>query len=350
MKVILVSDTHLDRHSNYPGKLMSDLAALKKVYAYAVDHGINMVFNLGDIFEKNNKIDAAIYGNVFDTVARYYHEYSIITVIVPGNHDMYNRNNFNECVLRPFGSCFESEQDIYRYKSLQSNMVAWKPTILTVGSCKVALIPYSDDSKQTESWLEQIGRVDYVFGHFSVKGLAEHIDNAILPDKVNVGLFKKAFLGHYHKRVDAGPYCHIGAMSQRNFGEEGNPTGFTVLDIDGSIGPAYIHYDIEGLMKFKTAGIKNQEEYVMFKDMVNKGKFKDYFMRVVYGTSSKKVTRNFDKEIDFSLDKKSDRTSYDIDSDIKALMKDYADTHCQLKNLDKVLARGYQMLEEVNNG
>ena len=283
----------------------------------------------------------AVYSQIYDVI----HSSGVRTILIPGNHDILNKKRFNECILRPFGNRFEHTQQL---DTSGPNLVAWEPSIVVIGKCKIALIPYSDKPEQTEKWIVQCGKVDYIIGHFSVKGMSEHIDNSIDSGKVNDRKFIKAFLGHYHKEIEIGSYYHIGAFTQRNFGEEGNSTGFIVLDVDGNSTPTTIRVEVPGLKIFKTIKISNDEDYKLFKEKYNEGKFDKYFVRVDYGKDLKRFTRNFDKEIDFNqLEKTRDKVIYDVDSNIKDMLVDYTNRTCILNNIEKVIERGLDVVSTI---
>jgi hypothetical protein len=232
------------------------------------------------------------------------------------------------------------------FPGVDRNMVVWEPIILKLNNCHIALIPYSDKKTDILSALGAAGKVDYVFGHFGVNGISEHIDGLDLVDTPS--RYKKMFLGHYHKYTDKDGVNFVGAFAQRGFGEEGNPVGFTVLEVDGKVNPTYNNYSIKSLKTFKTIGVKDKEDYDKFRKMKKEGKFDNYFLRVKYGEDFKKVTRNFDKELDFTEHKRV-KTSYDIDSKMSDMIKDYVERTCTLKNVEKVYERGCQIVQEVDN-
>jgi DNA repair exonuclease SbcCD nuclease subunit len=348
MRAILVADTHFDKHSNYPGKAESDIESYLKMYQYAVSNNIGIVFHLGDLFDKNSKVDASIYGPVYDIIDRYCDEYDIPTVLIPGNHDVYNKKNFNHSLLRPFGVPFDAidSKKLRIFPGVDRNMVAWEPIVIRINNCHIALIPYSDNRLDTLTAIKAAGKVDYVFGHFGVNGISEHIDGLDLVDTPS--RYKHMFLGHYHKYVDKDGVNFIGAFTQRNFGEEGNPVGFTVLDIDSKVKPVYNQMPIDTLKTFKTYGISDKNDLDKIRGMQKGGKFNQYFVRIKYGEDFKKVTRNFDKELDFTNEKRP-KVIYDIDSKMSDMLKDYVDKTCQLKNPDKVYSRGIDIVRECDN-
>jgi DNA repair exonuclease SbcCD nuclease subunit len=341
MKYILYADCHMDTWPNYPGKYESDLNSLRQVYEYAKNNKIESVFNLGDTFEKNDKIDCSVYSSVFSLIEYYKVKYGIVTFFIPGNHDIKRKSDiqdfFDSSIMRPFGDESHQSKD-------GNNIIAWQPIVIGLeDGASINLIPFyrkSDDLIYAlNNYPKKKGGV--LIGHFSVAEYEHAIGESISIKSFDYKFYKRIFLGHIHKMGAVKNIVFIGALNQRNFSDEGNPTNFCVYDTKEDV---LTFVPVKGL-KFKTFMMKDQEEYDDFLKKYKKGEYSEYIVRIKYGKDFGRITRIFGEALPEKIDAEDNREVFDVSAGSIGLFKRQVDMTYDGKKKEKIIELGTKIIE-----
>ncbi|MFA5112669.1 MAG: metallophosphoesterase [Candidatus Margulisiibacteriota bacterium] len=231
MKLVIVADLH------FQGKILKDkTVAWDNVVDKILEMKADRVNLAGDVFHKSNIADreasmGTIYRPFMDGVNRLTGA-GIVVEIDQGNHDMATGDQ--KSALEPIKDAGIRVVDTFGQTTEGDDFI-------------VCHIPWIADTEERQKnlaiWLTEIKRLfrgnrskcKIVVGHIMVKGAqlnsgvclrkgSFEVDPEILDD---LGADVIAF-GDIHKRQR----YYVGAMSQNNFGEEGNPQGFMVVDTE----------------------------------------------------------------------------------------------------------------------
>lgn len=116
--------------------------------------------------------------------------------------------------------------------------------------CIIAYIPWvrDDGRNEVDQWLQQIkerfgktkGKMKIVIGHLTVRGAQLNSGIRLMGSEFELTQEQLEstgadliVLGHIHKRQQIGDRIwYVGTLSQNDFGEEGNPSGFLLIDTE----------------------------------------------------------------------------------------------------------------------
>ncbi len=234
MKIAITADLHAHDYTTFArtlpdgmnSRLMRCAVALCQISTQCIGKKIDEFWHLGDLFHARTKIDTAVYDTIYHTIntTMIFNTIRLLT----GTHDLYLKDGSINS-LRPFSN----KADIHA-----------KPEAFSVPSnLGVGAIPYMKDHEKIrqhiKDLLKQLERYDHkvLISHLGVAGGAMDggyrsrnelpLEN-LCPDKWDLVL-----LGHYHRRQQlADNVWYVGAPIQQDFGDEGNPDGFMVLDTE----------------------------------------------------------------------------------------------------------------------
>lgn len=222
-KIAITADLHF---------CAANLADIKKGWNEMIDHLItNNIYDLliaGDLFETYNIAGReASFGTIYDTLAeplRRYLKKDGQVFTIPGNHDIAGPNQKDALVsLEEYMKIVREPKGIYLNNTTGKIYVYFLPWLYNATKSPDELIPHAP--KDCVSIL--IGHCELaglkVNEHYTIKG--GHFE---LPKQA---FFNKGYhyigLGHIHKKMD----FYVGAPWQLSHRDEGNPAGFTVLEI-----------------------------------------------------------------------------------------------------------------------
>ncbi len=107
LNALIISDTHI-------GSELERLDLIKKVYEYALEHDIHIIFNIGDIIDGLNNSSKKYPSNCMDQIDYFLKKYpfdsTILNICILGNHDYKSLENF--------GINFEQVLNAYRHDFL----------------------------------------------------------------------------------------------------------------------------------------------------------------------------------------------------------------------------------------
>ncbi len=222
-KFIVFSDLHLkdiesigvvdnfgkNTRTNQKIKILYDLAK------HAVSNKVDAVISAGDLYD--NTYPSNRLKNAVSKIFAYLIKHDINVYVIGGNHDTRNSNYFNmmsECNFSDKLS-FCKNKTIHTNEQINLKLLSWNQDV---------------ELKEVSGFDNTI-----LIGHLQIVG-AEINEEIISKESTPISFparFKKAYLGHLHKRQQTKNYTYIGALTRKTFGERKNPTGFYLITIDG---------------------------------------------------------------------------------------------------------------------
>ena len=250
MKIAICADLHF-RGKNLEDKKKAWEQAVEKMIEAKVDK----VVLAGDVFDNRNiggreSSMGTVYQAFMDQTCRIVRE-GISLTIVEGNHEQATGDQLS--ALEPLRYLAEAGIQVCNdFKGTDENDKV-VPSILNCDGCIIAFIPWKKENgnrdSELASWLMEIKKIfdeskdgiyKLVVGHLTVKGAVLNSGISIQGSEFevtqeqleNLGADFVA-LGHIHVRQQIRKNIHyVGALSQNNYGEEGNPQGFMLIDTD----------------------------------------------------------------------------------------------------------------------
>ena len=225
MKIGLITDTHFGARSDSDGfhSFFSDFY-LKQFYPYLVEHGINEVIHLGDMFDRRKYINFVSLSKCreYFFLPSKKHGIKIHTII--GNHDTSYKNtnsiNSPDLLLNEF-------DNIQCY---------YKPTDIVIDDLNIALLPWICTDNYTESMnFVQSTRAQVLLGHLEITGF-EMYRGAVNNDHGYSGdIFSKfdiVMSGHFHHRSSKGNIHYLGCPYEMTWSDWNDPKGFHIFDTE----------------------------------------------------------------------------------------------------------------------
>lgn len=217
-KTVLVADVHLRDTDMIPKederglsiRTKDKLNNLKAAINFAIDKKFDSFIVAGDLFHStrpSNQLKTEVSEILSKLVRNKIHLY-----LIGGNHDTTNGNYYN----------MMSESHFSDYISFTMNQ-----SIATKTETSLHLLSWNNRNE-----LEPDSKT-ILISHLQVES-AEYGDERLAKTgtKVNdIKGYKKAYLGHLHKRQKTKYYNYIGSLNINNFGERDNPTGFLTLTL-----------------------------------------------------------------------------------------------------------------------
>jgi DNA repair exonuclease SbcCD nuclease subunit len=334
VKILLLSDIHAHNFQDFakPGfgmnsRLNYTLEAVTAALQYAVDNKITTVFVLGDIFHSHSKLDVDVIHHTYDAFADFAQDVDFTFLV--GNHDQSANDG--------------SVHSVSIFKEL--GRVVEHPTWFCVGDQKVFAMPYMRDTEQWKSHVKWQDEQDVNYDIFLFhQGLNEGQIGAFnISLKGNIGLgdlpdTKFRFGGHYHKhqKLDDRTW-YVGSPIQHNFGERDETKGFVVLDTDdGTVtqvpldSPRFFQFN--SVEDFKRSGVNEQYHYVKIVIDGSQNLVDIPGVKVIY------TNKNEATDVEAPQPQHLDDT---------ALMREYISRVNSELDVDKLLAIGQDVLEEV---
>ena len=215
MKAIATADLHINKN-NRPE---DTLAVLRQIMIYAVKHNINVVYILGDVYEKRRPYNSE--KAIFEKFVKYLSDRAIKVVIISGNHD----------------SDLDGVSAVEEFGILELPGVVLKPNpcIVTLGKFKIFLGHMLIRGAK-------LGPIDYrVAGSISKESVLRQY-------KADLYLF-----GDVHKAQklnDTPPMLYVGSPERIDFGERKEHKGFTLITISNKLEYKFIELNTRPMIQF----------------------------------------------------------------------------------------------------
>jgi len=224
---LAIADIHIDKN-NRPE---DTLAVLRQIMQYAVKNKVDVVYVLGDCYERKRPYNSE--KAIFEKFVKYLSDKEIEVVILAGNHD----------------SDIDGVSSVEEFGILELPNVTLKsnPCIVTLGNYKI--------------WLghmliqgAKLGPIDYQVGSpISVKSIL---------DKWSADLYLAGDVHKAQKLNDNPPMLYVGSPERTDFGERNEKKGFTLITASDTLEYKFVPLDIRPMIQFDL-------EYVNLEDWLN---------------------------------------------------------------------------------
>lgn len=224
--MILFSDFHADAHSEFarPWKdgcntrLKSQMDVLTRIFEITQEEGEHTLVFLGDWFHRWKAVDTSVASMVSRTLYDLLDRHKDVSlVMMPGNHDMPNKNNPSVSTIDP-------------YSAHSRIRVISSPSIVEIEGDPFAFVPYlSDHAKMRDNAVElsKKAKESWLFSHIDIVGAVASIDGYTASGGVcleDLEVFSGGVFGHYHMPQD------FESRGKKNFHYVGSPMQLSWVD------------------------------------------------------------------------------------------------------------------------
>ncbi len=232
----IVTDLHLTGENS---KEIKDL--MNQAFIEAENLGFDHIYVAGDIFD-SRKAQSLKTLNAWMEILDSAESRGMLIIAIPGNHD------------KPSYKAERSYLDIYQLHpsmELVRDYFAYE-----AGEYMVHMIPFFDEKEVYPEYLARATSAvklmpdnkHILITHIAVDGVRNNdgskIEETLSTNSFNC--FERVYVGHYHDYQEVKNIVYIGAVKQKDFGEN-NKKGFTVFYDDGSwdqIKSDFVEYEV----------------------------------------------------------------------------------------------------------
>ncbi len=243
-KITMSTDWHFGKSN---GKF--DDIILNGIYEqcqHAKDNGIKVLFNLGDTLDIKQTISTSTLNYLAKAFTAVNETFDKVYVIV-GNHDM-SKKTFND-----------DGHNVHILSAYSNVELIDNPTMIEIFNKSFYMLPYfPNEHFQSHIFPE----ADFMMGHIEVQGfmLNQFIKaQGGVNENTITKQYKKVFLGHFHKRQVSRTITYIGNMCRFFYGENDDPRGWTVLDVEKETS-VFIEYEHPRMFKYKLSELLDSDD------------------------------------------------------------------------------------------
>jgi len=224
---LALADIHIDKN-NRPE---DTLAVLRQIMQYAVKNKVDVVYILGDVYERKRAYNSEKV--IFEKFVKYLSDKEIEVVILSGNHDV---DSDGVSGVEEFGIL-----------ELPNVTLKSNPCIVTLGKYKIWL------GHMLIQWAK-LGAVDYQANSpVSIKSIL---------DNYKADIYLAGDVHKAQKLNDNPPMLYVGSPERADFGERNEKKGFTLVTASDKLEYKFIPLDIRPMIQFDL-------EYVNLEDWLN---------------------------------------------------------------------------------
>jgi|TARA_B100001093_G_scaffold516050_1_gene593906 predicted phosphodiesterase len=225
MKVAILNDTHCgvrnssDIFLNYNDRFYTEV-----FFPYLKKHNITQILHLGDYYEHRKFVNFKALNANRKHFLEPMRDMGITMDIIPGNHDVYFKNTNELCSLK----------ELLGYFTTNVNIIM-KPKVLDYDGCKVAVIPWINNSNYEEytKWALQC-EASILGAHLELKGF-DMMAGVPNPHGMNADVFSRfemVLSGHFHTKSSRDNVHYLGSQMEFTWADVDDPKFFHVLDTD----------------------------------------------------------------------------------------------------------------------
>jgi len=220
----IITDLHIDE-SNYLQVRDVVIQSIDK----CIEHLLKTLYVAGDIFN-SRKSQPLVVLDCWSEILDYAQMKGVELIGIPGNHDKLDYTSE------------KSYLDSYKHHPAFTLVRDYGEFDIIEG-VRVHMVPYFDEKSTYMQYLSQVnllkGGKNYLITHIAVNGVRNN-DGSTVEQSIPQDIFSQfdaVYVGHYHDRqllqVGGGFILYIGALLQRNYGEDVNK-GMTLVFDDGT--------------------------------------------------------------------------------------------------------------------
>lgn len=221
-KIIYLGDLHLGASKDNPVIQRAQKEAVRFMIAYAEQHDIEVILQLGDFFDVRSGVSQETLNFLNNEITPLFESWGGEVDVLVGNHDMHLRN-----VITPNSPKEVLRSDCY--------VVHEHPTFVQVGSTMIDIIPWicKDNEEQINEFIKE-SHSEYCVGHFELDGFEMYKGTVAKGERTADFLerYKHVFSGHYHTASQRGNVTYTGTPITLTMGDANEARGFWVHDLD----------------------------------------------------------------------------------------------------------------------
>jgi DNA repair exonuclease SbcCD nuclease subunit len=225
MKIAIITDMHIGVRGDSQVFLNHQKNFFENVFFREIDkHGIRVVLNLGDTFDRRKYINYFTLKNarefLFDELQKRKIEYHMVA----GNHDTYFTNT-NEV----------NSMDLLLQEYNNFHIYEHEPVELTFGSTCIMMIPWLTKAN-AEVCLSAVNSTtaNILMGHFEIKGF-EMLKGSVCDHGLEKDVFKRfeaVYSGHFHHPSEYENIKYLGAPYEMTWSDYAGKRGFHIFDTE----------------------------------------------------------------------------------------------------------------------
>ena len=223
-EIALITDTHFGVRNDSQSFLDNQRTFYDMVFfPELVKRRIKTVVHLGDVFDRRKQINFNTLRQVRSFFFDRLQDYGIKVIVIPGNHDMFFKNNSSVIGLR----------DIL--KSYDNIRIINEPQHVQVGGLDTVMCPWIGLDEHNP-WLDQLAKLSnfkILLGHFEFNGFVMQHGQAECQSGLNSDVFHEfdmILTGHFHEPSQKGNVWYLGAPSEYTWADHGCKRGFHILN------------------------------------------------------------------------------------------------------------------------
>jgi DNA repair exonuclease SbcCD nuclease subunit len=230
MKIAIVGDVHMGARSGSPvfaeyfNKFFSDV-----FYPYLLDHGIDQMYFLGDVFDNRTLLPMRAYNMSKPVWFQPLVDNGMTMHMLLGNHDIAMRDSLT--INSP-------ELVLDKYISTGHVKIYKEPTAVVVDSnTTFDIIPWicKENADEVSEFMNRKKVSDLCLGHFEIVGASMY--NGVPPSQTGLSpdifdRYERTLSGHYHTRSTVGDskIQYVGTPYEITWMDAHDPRGFHVFD------------------------------------------------------------------------------------------------------------------------
>lgn len=238
MKIAITGDWHLDASTGGFDRFNDVSNAIDEMLGHVIDEKVDLFVFLGDLCDPDANRSPRCVAVAINAALRL-SNHGIASRWLVGNHDVIEDGS-GSSTLEPLEALRESV-------GLSANVrVVYEPELERIGDASFVWLPYVPRclNYNAANFVRDLGEIDgpiVVASHLSVRGIDPGSETHDMPrgrdlwlplGEIATNWIDRAFVvnGHYHKAHAAERFAMPGSLARMTFGEEGNPTGFLILE------------------------------------------------------------------------------------------------------------------------
>ena len=225
MKVAIINDTHCGVRNSSDIFLKYQERFYEEIFfPYLKEHNITQILHLGDYYEHRKFVNFKALNQNRKHFLEPLRDAGISMDIIPGNHDVYFKNTNELCSLKELLGYFTSNVNIIM-----------KPKVLDYDGCKVAVIPWINNSNYQEytDWAMKCN-ASILGAHLELKGfdMMAGVPNAHGMSADVFSRFEMVLSGHFHTKSHRDNVHYLGAQFEFTWADVDDPKYFHILDTE----------------------------------------------------------------------------------------------------------------------
>jgi|TARA_R110000851_G_scaffold230898_5_gene383707 DNA repair exonuclease SbcCD nuclease subunit len=225
MKIAFLNDTHCgirnssDIFIDYQAKFYETV-----FFPYLIANGIKTIIHLGDYYDHRKFINFKALNENRKHFLSLLKEYGITMDIIPGNHDVYYKNDNDLCALKELLGHYMNEVNI-----------VMEPRVMDYDGCKIALVPWINNYNYKESMnFIQTCKADFIGAHLELVGfeMMKGIKNVHGMGQESFKRFEQVWSGHFHTKSSQGNITYLGSQLEFTWADAHDPKYFHVFDTE----------------------------------------------------------------------------------------------------------------------